>query len=288
MRYLIEHETRLQFRIPVTEHQCELRLSPYLNEHQEVEHLGLETEPEGTPRSFVDCFGNQVYHFGIVQPHEGLAVRCRSRVRTHLANPFDYELLPPERERAWLAEALRAKPRLWGYVLHRSAAIPELEHLDVKGLDSPRHDPAQPLQTSVMGAMAWIQATFQYDPDATHVHSALLEVLEGRAGVCQDFAHLLLALVRSWGIPARYAMGYVDPGYFDDGRPLATHAWAEVLIPGAGWRGFDPSHGLLVNDSYILVAVGRDYQDAAPLRGSFKGDQAGDEPAVELSIMREE
>ena len=108
----------------------------------------------------------------------------------------------------------------------------------------------------------------------------------GLALVC--LASLLLALVRSWGIPARYAMGYVDPGYFDDGRPLATHAWAEVLIPGAGWRGFDPSHGLLVNDSYILVAVGRDYQDAAPLRGSFKGDQAGDEPAVELSIMREE
>ena len=91
---------------------------------------------------------------------------------------------------------------------------------------------------------------FAFDPDV---------VKQGK-GVCQDFAHLLISLVRSWGLPARYVMGYAEDG-------VSSHAWAEVLIPGAGWRGFDATNRLVANDHYVRVAVGRDYLDAALQRG---------------------
>jgi transglutaminase-like putative cysteine protease len=288
VRYLIEHETQLQFPGPVTEHQCELRLSPYLNEYQEVEHMTLETEPEGTARGYVDCFGNQVHHFGVLQPHERLLLRCRSRVQTKLSNPFGFDLLPPAREKAWLDDALRAKPRLWGYVLHRSPTTPELNATELDALEAPRHDPGQPIQTSVMAAMEWIRSAFEFEPEEIRAPRALAEVIGERSGTRHDFAHLLVTLVRSWSIPARFATGYVDPETLDHDAPAAAHAWAEVLLPGTGWHGFDPSRGLLANDSYVLVAVGRNYDDAAPLRGSFKGVPADEEPQVRITITRDD
>jgi transglutaminase-like putative cysteine protease len=134
--------------------------------------------------------------------------------------------------------------------------------------------------------MAWMAATFRYAPGTTEVHGALADFAAQRAGVCQDFAHALIALVRSWGFAARYAMGYVDPVVADSGQQQATHAWAEVLIPGAGWRGFDATAGLVANDAYVLVAVGRESRDAAPLRGTFKGEGGGPPPQVEVRMRR--
>ena len=98
---------------------------------------------------------------------------------------------------------------------------------------------------------------------------------------------MLIAIVRSWGFPARYVMGYQDPGYLL-GSEQATHAWAEVLVPGAGWRGFDATNGLLADHTYVRVAVGRDNGDAAPQRGSFKGDGDGEKPHVSLKVVRQQ
>jgi transglutaminase-like putative cysteine protease len=118
----------------------------------------------------------------------------------------------------------------------------------------------------------------------------LASFAEQRAGVCQDFAHLLVALVRSWGFAARYVMGYVEGSTMPEEAPReqATHAWAEVLIPGAGWRGFDATSGLVANDCYVPVAVGRDSRDAAPVRGTFKGDEASASPQVSVRVQRAE
>ncbi len=146
--------------------------------------------------------------------------------------------------------------------------------------------------------MAWAADAFRYDPDVTNVHEPLSTFLEERAGACQDFAHLLVAVSRSWGVPGRYAVGYLDPdcalegshqaqGTALEGKPrAATHAWAEVLVPGAGWRGFDATQRLVVNETYVTVAVGRDSRDAAPFRGAFKGDDPGDSPQVRISVSR--
>jgi len=287
LRYLIDHSTTIRFAEPAWEHQCELRLAPPGNTQQRIHSLEITVDPEAELHRYIDAFGNDVHCFSLLRPHDQLTIHMRADVETLLSNPFAFELLSPEREARWLTDALRAQPRLWAYVLHRSPATPSQSHLAeiAAGLGLPSYRPDAVLQESLMGIMEWIGSHFEYDPDVTHVHSSLDDVLRQKAGVCQDFAHVMIAVVRSWGFPARYAMGYVDPGYFDEGVPLATHAWAEVLIPGAGWRGFDPTHGVLANDSFVVAAVGRDYQDAAPVRGSFKGDHGGEHPEVHLTVI---
>jgi transglutaminase-like putative cysteine protease len=287
LRYLIEHSTSVTFPESAWEHQCELRLAPPDNGAQRLHSLEITVDPEAELHGYVDAFGNDVRFFSLLRPHDHLTVHLRADVETLLANPFGFELLAPDRERQWIADALRAQPRLWSYVLHRSPATPRRAQLleMAAGLDLPKYQPEAALQDSLIGIMEWIGGRFEYDPDVTHVHASLDDVLRQQAGVCQDFAHLMITVVRSWGFPARYVMGYVDPGYFDEGVPIATHAWAEVLIPGAGWRGFDPTHGVLANDSFVTVAVGRDSEDAAPVRGSFKGDHNGEHPEVHLRVI---
>ena len=134
--------------------------------------------------------------------------------------------------------------------------------------------------------MEWIGKALEYVPGTSEVDTPLEKVLQQKSGVCQDFAHLMVAVVRGCGVTARYVMGYVDPGYRDDedDEPQATHAWAEVLIPGGGWLGFDAVHQLVANDTYVPVAVGRDYRDAAPQRGSFQGPESTEPPTVLLQV----
>ncbi len=293
MRYIIEHETRLSFPDDVKEHQCEMRLTPIHDELQRVHEARLEIEPAAELFSYMDSFGNTAHHCSLVGAHGQIVSRLYADVETLLDNPFDYTPVPVAREQEWIKHSLHDVPRLWDYVVHHSAATPALARV-AHDLDLPVHDPRSPLIQCVQDAMAWIHETLDYDPDVTHVHTSLEEVLELRAGVCQDFAHLLIAVVRSWGFPARYVMGYQDSHYFENDEqdkeesPQATHAWAEILIPGAGWRGFDATHNLLADATYIRVAVGRDHHDAAPQRGSFKGDQEGDSPEVVLRVSRQQ
>jgi transglutaminase-like putative cysteine protease len=288
MRYVIEHETSLSFAPPVREHQCELRLTPRRDATQSVHVVQIDVAPPAALFTYTDSFGNLVHHFSLIAAHDHLVTRLHTEVETLLGDPFDYTPLTPPQEQAWFAEVLRTQPHLWSFVLHRSPVTPDLTQLQL-GLELPRHDPEKPLLHAVQSAMDWIASTLTYQVGVTDVHSPLETVLAARAGVCQDFAHLLIALVRSWGFPARYVMGYLDPGYIQspDIKP-STHAWAEVLIPGAGWRGFDATLQLVTNDTYVAVAVGRDNYDAAPQRGSFKGEDGGELPQVNLQIMRQQ
>jgi transglutaminase-like putative cysteine protease len=148
-------------------------------------------------------------------------------------------------------------------------------------------DREQPVLENLLALMAWIPSVLEYRSGATSVHAELSASLRQGAGVCQDFAHLFISVARSWGIPTRYVMGYLDPGICRSGEQLATHAWAEALVPGAGWVGFDATHNLLANDHYVAVAVGRDSYDAAPQRGSFKGASAGEQPSVRVTVQEQ-
>ncbi len=287
MRYLIEHETHLTFPETIREHHCELRVIPQNHGEQRIHGVRIEVEPTAELFRYTDFFGNVVSHFGVVEAHDSLVTRVEIDVETMLENPFGYQAVEPRRERAWIADALHSQPRLWDFVLHRSPSVPDLQAFKEEHA-FPTYSGERPLLESVQESTAWVRDNIVYDADATRVHSTLAEVLEQRAGVCQDFAHMLVAIVRSWGFAARYVMGYQDPGYIKDGGEHATHAWAEVLIPGAGWRGFDATNGLLADHTYVRVAVGRDSNDAAPQRGSFKGDGKGDDPEVSLRVMRQQ
>jgi transglutaminase-like putative cysteine protease len=288
LHYLIEHETELAFTEPVREHQVELRLAPRDEPGQRVLSFAIETEPGGELPEHVDCFGNRVHRLSLVGPHDRLVARVRTEVETRRENPFDWMPLDPERERQELVEQLRTEPRLHELLLHRSASVPDLPTLG-DALDLPAADPGASILANAQAAMAWMAERFTYDASTTDVHAPLAAFLDQGAGVCQDFAHLMLAILRGWGVPARYVAGYVDPGTLgEEGHVEATHAWAETWIPGAGWRGLDATSGLVVNDRYVVVAVGRDSRDAAPVRGAFKGPDAGEPPAVRLRVARQD
>lgn len=286
MRYVIEQDSVLVLPHPVREHHCELRLMPADGPVQRVHAAHLETEPPAPLGSHIDYFGNIVHHCDIVASHTELITRLRVEVDTLLSNPFDYALLSPAVERAWLANALKSQPTLWDYVLHRSERTPDLTKLNGEALDWPRYDPERMLLDSVHRAREWIGETLTYKPGEPHAN--LDAVLAAGTGTAVDYAHLFVALVRSWQCAARYVRGYVDPTNFDDEDQAAVpHAWAEVLIPGAGWRGFDPTTGLVVNDTYIAVAVGRDSFDVPLQRSTFKGEEQPTVPEVSLRVSRE-
>jgi transglutaminase-like putative cysteine protease len=284
VRYAIAHDLHLTFDAPVWEHQCELRLAPQANAHQTPGTVSLTIDPPAEVRRYRDGHGNEVHCFGITAPHTAVRARLRAEVATNLANPFDYAVVPPARERQWIEESVRAQPRLWNYLLHRSACTPAPAVLAEHGLTPPAHDPDRPLLDSVMAALEWIGTAMEYAPCFATPPLPLAEALAARAGGCQDLAQLLIAVVRGWGFPARYAMGYRDPEYRedDDDEPQALHAWAELLIPGAGWRGVDPTAHLIANDTYVTVAVGRDAFDALPLKQHWKG---ADEPGAAETVV---
>lgn len=294
MKYLIERESHLRFDHAVREHHVQLRAAPWDDADQRVTALSLTIEPAADPASHRDCFGNNVHRFCVMPPHEGLVSRLRAEVETLLTDPFAYEPVPPARERDWIAHALREAPRLWDFVLHRNLHTPAFpETLEDEGF--PTYDPGTALLAQVQAAMAWIGERFESEPLAEASHPDLAALLGARRGNAIDLAHLLTALVRGWGLPARYTVGYVDPAYFEpdedageDAEPLpqSMHAWCEVLIPGAGWRGFDPSQGLLADATYIRVAVGRDAGDVRTERAVYKGDAQEPKCQVTLKVSR--
>jgi transglutaminase-like putative cysteine protease len=287
MRYLIAHEVHLAFAQPVFEHQCEVRLIPSTTPAQRVLSASLTTEPDAEQFTYLDGFGNQVHHFDLADAHEEVITRTRVEIETLLTNPFDYVPVAPERERAWIDEALRAQPRLWDYVLHRSALTPAADALSEAGVAAPVAALQRPLIENVIAVRDWLAETVRYDPQRDTVPAPLAEVVAAGEGNAADLAHLLISILRAWRIPARYVSGYQDCGD-DDEEPPRLHAWAEVLMPGAGWRGVDASARLITGDTYVSVAVGRDARDTVAQRCIFAGEGANEPARVAVRFQRQQ
>lgn len=285
MHYLIEHKTSLSYPAAVREHHVELRLLPRSDRHQIVHEHSITTIPEAGLSGYTDYFGNRVDCFCVIAPHTELITHVTARIETTRANPFDFLQVPVENCREWYSAAFRETPPLYDYLLHRSNLVPPVMKIAaLLPVALPRHEQGRPMMEILMELMEWVPSVLKYVSGATGVHHDLLEAVRQGSGVCQDHAHLFIAVARSWQLPCRYVMGYMDPGICGKDEAIATHAWAEVLVPGGGWIGFDPVHNLLANDRYVAVAVGRDSYDAAPQRGSFKGDDPGAGPEVQLTI----
>jgi transglutaminase-like putative cysteine protease len=296
VKYLIERQSSLRFDQPVREHHVQLRVAPWDDASQRLTACALTVEPAAEPACHRDGFGNQVHRFCVMAPHEGLTTRLRAEVETLIADPFDYPPVAPARERDWLAHSLQEAPRLWDFVLHRSPLTPPLaDSLDEEDA-FPVYDPETSLLAQAQAAMTWIGERFACDPLSEDGLPDLATLLEGRTGSAADLSHLLVALVRGWGVPARYALGYIDPAYFEpdadekgedaEPAPQTMHVWSEILIPGAGWRGLDPSQGLLADATYVRVAVGRDAADVRTERAAYKGDGGEPQQLITLSVTR--
>jgi transglutaminase-like putative cysteine protease len=263
MRVAVQHVTRLEFAGEVTESVMDVRLGPFDDADQRTQRFQLRWEPHGHVRRYEDGFGNVAYLLTSMRTHAFVQVSTDSEVDTLLGDPFELPAhVPQPLSPLELADGLNPSPLV--------PSVPVLSEL----AEAFRH--LEPFDAArQMSAM--INEKFEYQPGVTDVTSSVAEVAAGGRGVCQDFAHLLIGLCRSLRIPARYVSGYIVTA--DVGGPSrgggASHAWTEAFTPTHGWRGFDPTNNLLANDRYIKVAVGRDYHDVPPTRGTYRGAGVG-------------
>jgi transglutaminase-like putative cysteine protease len=228
----------------------------------------LTTSPSSKSHSYNDCYGNIVHHFNVPTPHRTLAITAESMVILSPPDPLPDAI----GEEAWAAlDVMIEAEDWWEFLAPSRFAMPSplVESLADELGATRRADPLIVLRELNQR----MYKAFGYDPEHTEVDSPIDLALAERKGVCQDFAHIMITLVRRLGIPCRYVSGYLFHRAQDHDRSEqdATHAWVEALLPGLGWVGFDPTNNLLASERHIRTAVGRDYADVPPTRGVFKG-----------------
>ncbi len=281
MFYSIRHVTRFRYSTPVRESVMELRVQPRSEGPQSLRNFQITTNPRAQLYAYTDHFGNAVYHFNILRAHEELRIEAQAVI--------EMDLLPPQK----LSTDMLEWDRFNSYNLSDDhfdllepskfarPSEPLREFMAAKGLEKPQSDPFGAL-TRLSKA---IHDAFDYKPGVTDVDSPIELALKEKSGVCQDFAHIMIAIARGWGVPARYVSGYLHHRGKDKDRSGddATHAWVEAYLPSLGWIGFDPTNDIIAAERHIRAAVGRDYADVPPTRGTFKGG-AESELAIAVSV----
>jgi transglutaminase-like putative cysteine protease len=266
MKLHILHRTRFKYATTVRESFNEARLQPFTTDAQVCHNFLLKILPTSRLSHYLDFYFNYVHLFDITQSHTELVVEATSTVTTG-----DAPVLAAGATPAPLSEigACARLERCYDFLQTSTyvEAGPELWRLALDATDG-QTDAWQAAQA----IMRFINREFRYQPAATHVHTHMREVLQARAGVCQDFAHVMIGLCRALKIPARYVSGYLYNGPADQLKGAqASHAWVEVYMPGTGWCGLDPTNSRQADGHYIKVAVGRDYADVSPLKGTYRG-----------------
>lgn len=282
MELEVIHDTRYAYGAPVVVAQHLAHLRPLDDAAQQLLAHALHIDPEGmSGHEGIDAFGNACSWFGTDQPHEQLHVRAVSRVRLRPR----FEGLEPAAGMAWdeLASRLRYVARApydpaVGFA-QPSAYVPRLAEL--RDYARPSFPTGRPMAEAALDLMHRVHADFDYRSRSTEVDTPLARVLTQRAGVCQDFAHLMAGALRMLGLPARYVSGYLLTRPPEGGGDLLgadeSHAWVQVYAPGTpglgadGWLDLDPTNDRVPTLGYVRVAVGRDYGDVAPLRGVIRG-----------------
>lgn len=288
VRYTVEHDTCYAYTAPVSQSWQLARLTPRVLPWQQLRMHSLDIEPKPDERHDApDSFGNSVVHFGLHGAHRVLRVRMRCSVEVAGRPKVD-----PSDGTSWEAvrEAIRREPSLDGLSAARmcepTPLLPLSEGARLYAAESLR--PGRDWFEAVHDLMRRIHDDFEFEPGATTVSTSVDEVLYQRSGVCQDFAHLMLACLRGHGLPARYVSGYLltEP---PEGQPRlmgvdASHAWVAAFSPAHGWVEFDPTNDQLADCRYITLAWGADFADVVPLRGVILGGGSQD-MSVEVSVI---
>jgi len=270
MIFNIVHTTAYEYSAPAIESFTELRVRPRQSNRQIVHRHITEVTPRAALEDFTDYYDNAVECLSVPYRHKTLTVTSRSTVET----------LPHKDALGALdlsvSEAVRLnwpqRRELFDFLMPSQHApiTPELEAMSKELLPS-----SGPFAESMLGLSKHIFEKFTYMPGVTDIRTPLSEVLRKRQGVCQDFAHLMIALVRCAGLPARYVSGYLETESVQGENGLvgatASHAWVEVYLPNGVWVGLDPTNDMLEGERHVQIGIGRDYGDVPPLRGVFKG-----------------
>ena len=276
MAYSVRHITRFGYDPPVRESVMEVRMQPRTDARQRCMTFSLGVLPQANIMVYRDFFGNVVHHFDIPGRTNVIEVDAQAIV----------DVQPPNENAPATGwddlDAQVAKGDFWEMLLPSHFAKPTdlLEKLSSELRVERRATPYELL----VELNAALYDAFEYVPNSTDVDSPIDHSLETRKGVCQDFAHIMITLVRQLRVPCRYVSGYLfhqDKDTRKDRSPAgATHAWVEAYLGESGWLAFDPTNNLLGGERHIRVALGRDYSDVPPTRGVFKG-----EPENELSVL---
>jgi transglutaminase-like putative cysteine protease len=269
MFYSIRHVTRFRYSGPVSESLMEVRMHPRSEFNQRSLSFTLSVSPRTRVTSYRDYMGNTIHHFNVPGRHMQLIIVAEALVDLQPPMQLPYSL----RNDAWgELDQQVANGDYWEMLMPStfSKQTPSLWELARKLNVVRRDDPLRVLRELNASIYHW----FDYSPRSTKVDSPIDEAINNGKGVCQDFAHVMISLVRGLKIPCRYVSGYLfhRSNSQDRSSEGATHAWVEALLPDLGWVGFDPTNNLIVGDRHIRTAIGRDYADVPPTRGVFKGN----------------
>lgn len=265
LRLHVRHLTRFDYLGPVQDSVNDARLCPVSDPLQHCESFSLRLSPPAPVHTYYDFYLNRVDHFEVHHPHEFLEVEAFSVVTTRPdpRGPVNRAFPPSLLLDADLTENYFDFVEESQFVTKDPVAWRESMDVLPNGVTD--------LWEDAVTLGRHVFRNFTYLPRVSHANTRVIEVLETRRGVCQDFAHVMLSLCRCQGIPARYVSGY----FYDETRhsdePEASHAWVEIFLPGYGWKGFDPTHDRPSDTRYIKLAVGRDYADIRPLNGLYRG-----------------
>ncbi len=298
MHLRVFHTTRYTYPSPAIESHNELRLMPLSDGDQTCLDFRLSTTPPAHLSAY-DLPTGRVHYFDVRPPHSELVIQAESLVVTFKHDPFESLQLIADDSAFYAREGVRQRYAEYLLPTERVPLHPETDRIAAVA----RRQAGIGTASFLISLARLLHRVFTYAPGSTNVNTTLLQVLEHKQGVCQDFAHLMLAVCRRQGIPARYVSGYLYTGETttqtslesdaalsahategrttETSRPLeavkpwvsgdAMHAWVECLLPDERWHGFDPTNNLLTNDSYIKVHYGRDYGDVPPVRGVYRG-----------------
>jgi transglutaminase-like putative cysteine protease len=256
----IQHETLMEYSEPVGEWRCELRMEPLSDSRQRCHSFRITISQPAPLASYVDGFGNRVHHFNLLQPPMAVRVLAASIVETEelLVSPMSSQAVFPLDDDQFPLETLDVLP-LRGPVRDTPLLADHLEALR----------PSSGMQVGmwVFRVAEYIRERFEYARDVTDATSPIDHLLAHGKGVCQDFTHLMIAILRSFGVPARYVSGYIHR----PNKESQSHAWCEVWLPDIGWAGFDPTNGCPITNHFVKTAVGRDFTDVPPNKGTYRG-----------------
>lgn len=262
--FKIHHITKYEYDRPVSESMNEIKIYPYQGRGQEtLQHDMLITgQPE--VQTFTDYWGNKTGSFNLLPAHRIMSIESKLVVRTTATTQLDINFHTGFGQ------------------LKREIA----ENLQLIELATPDRISAQPAIDKIISSIPsqdvsvaaviehfseYIYKNFKYIKGITNIETTVDEILQHRSGVCQDFAHLMLQILRCYNIPARYVSGYICPNKNGMRGQGATHAWVEALIPEYGWAGIDPTNNVWVTNKHVKLSVGRDFADCSPVKGTFKG-----------------
>jgi transglutaminase-like putative cysteine protease len=262
--FSIHHITIYEYDRPVKESVNEIKIFPVKCPGQEVLQHDLSITGHPDVQKFTDYWGNKTGGFNLLAAHKVLKIESKLLVRTTATSQLQLNFHSGfEQLRVEMNDDLQLLE------MARTAAINEQDTINM--ILEQICKPGKSVAAVTEACSEYIFRHFKYIKGITNIETTVDEIISHKAGVCQDFAHVMLQILRSCKIPSRYVSGYICPNKDGLRGEGATHAWVEVYIPGTGWAGIDPTNNVWVTNKHVKLAVGRDFRDCTPVKGTFKG-----------------